>query len=420
MLLVAATGAMVHHFNSSVSTMPLPHGVDRDTDGSGRNSDENILVIGSDARDNAEDCRLGGDCDAGPLPSTGNLASTPANADVEMVVHLSADQRWLTVLSIPRDTEITVPRCNGPRGDEEPHIDRINSTLQYGPQCTITAVHQLTGLAIEHFVMVDFSDMVKLSDAIGGVNVCVTDNVYDTYSHLKLTRGTHTLQGQAALEFVRSRHAFGDGSDIGRTVAQHIFLSALQHKIDSAGTLLNPASDYRLLEAATKAMTVDTGLGSVTALTRLGATLSGVPADHTTYVTMPTVPDPSNKATVLPAPTATSLFERIATDHTNPTTNSRLHSNPTTLDRSPSMRTSHTPSPMSVTASPVGDPTTVTTPSAAAFPSVGSSANDYQQTDATDPGCAKVSPYQTVDINGVTMTPAEAFDKSPHIALSAP
>ncbi|MFE7752733.1 LCP family protein [Streptomyces sp. NPDC057428] len=64
--------------------------------------------------------------------------------------------------------------------------------------------------------------MVKLFDAVGGVSVCVSDDVCDTYSHLKLSGGDHTLKGVAVLDFGRSLHGFGHGSDLARTVSQHI------------------------------------------------------------------------------------------------------------------------------------------------------------------------------------------------------
>lgn len=106
-------------------------------------------------------------------------------------------------------------------------------------------------MPIDHVVMVDFAGVIATSDAVGGVPVCVSANVYDPYSHLRLTRGTHTLQGRAALEFLRSRHGFGDGSDLGRTYAQHLFLSAMIRRMSSAGTLADPAAVYSLADAAT-------------------------------------------------------------------------------------------------------------------------------------------------------------------------
>ncbi|GGM23722.1 transcriptional regulator [Streptomyces fumigatiscleroticus] len=268
-----------------------------------------ILVIGSDGRDSAADCELGGGC-----ARTG--VQTGGNADVELVVHISADRSNATVMSIPRDTMTRVPACedSATGGSTPGYWGQINSALRYGPACQVATVHALTGIPVDHFVQLDFSGVVKISDAVGGVPVCVSDNVYDTYSHLKLSKGTHTLKGVAALEFVRSRHGFGDGSDLGRTVAQHLFLGAMIRRVESAGTLTDPAAVYRLADAATKAMTVDDGLGSVGKLVGLAADVNDVPAKRITFVTMQTNPDPDDADRVVVAPDAEALFAAIAAD----------------------------------------------------------------------------------------------------------
>jgi LCP family protein required for cell wall assembly len=263
----------------------------------------NILAIGSDTRASAVDCRIGGGCGGG------------ANADVQMIVHVAADRTNATVMSIPRDTMTDLPACIGTSGARTAaHRGQINSTLAYGPGCTVAAVHQLTGIPIDHFVMVDFAGVIAMSDAVGGANVCVTDNVYDTYAQLKLAKGAHTLKGTAALAFLRSRHGFGDGSDLGRTYAQHLFLSAVIRNLKSARTLTNPGALYSLADAATRALTVDPGLASIPSLLALAAQIDKVPTGRITFSTMPNGPDPSNAARVVPAPAARTLFTAIAKD----------------------------------------------------------------------------------------------------------
>jgi LCP family protein required for cell wall assembly len=219
-------------------------------------------------------------------------------------------------MSIPRDTMTQVPACKDSESGRSTsgYYGQINSALQYGPACQVATVHQLTGIPIDHFVKLDFSGVVKMSDAIGGVSVCVSDDVYDTYSHLKLSKGTHTLKGEGALEFVRSRHGFGDGSDLGRTISQHIFLSAMIRKFKSAGTLTDPTAVYGLADAATKALTVDDGLGSVKKLISLAADVNKVPTKRMTFTTMQTAPDPDNKDRVVVGPGAKTLFATIADD----------------------------------------------------------------------------------------------------------
>jgi LCP family protein required for cell wall assembly len=310
-VLVLSAGAVLYaHLNANLRSVSLFAGI---TGSAGTEKPDpfgrepiNILLIGSDTRASAADCHLGGACANG---------GAGANADVEMVVHVAADRSNATVMSVPRDIVTDLPACRPDKGSTMPaHVGQINSTLAYGPGCTVAAVHQLTGIPIDHFVMVDFAGVIAMSDAAGGAQVCVTGNVYDTYSHLKLAKGTHTLKGLAALEFVRSRHAFGDGSDLGRTYAQHIFLSAVIRNLKSAGTLANPTKLYSLADAATKALTVDTGLGSISKLLGLATELNKVPTGRITFATMPTSPDPANPNRVIPAPTAQKLFRLITDD----------------------------------------------------------------------------------------------------------
>jgi LCP family protein required for cell wall assembly len=268
----------------------------------------NILVIGSDSRSDAADCKLGGAC----TPGGG------ARADVEMVVHISADRSNATVMSIPRDLETTIPACTDTDNhtSTQAHTDMVNAALNWSPGCSVATVQQLTGIHIDHFMMVDFAGVVSMSDAVGGVHICVDNNVYDPDSHLKLSKGGHTLKGVAALEFLRTRHGFGDGSDLSRTYSQHIFISSLINKLKSAGTLTNPSDLWSLANAATKALTVDDGLGSISKMISLAGEINKVPTNRITFVTMQTVPDPDPgmSARVVLGPGARTLFTTIADD----------------------------------------------------------------------------------------------------------
>jgi LCP family protein required for cell wall assembly len=308
LLVVAGGGYLYTRLTDNLHSVPLFGGLTGNpgaekVDPFGR-SPINLLVIGSDSRNNPADCKLGGDCGTG------------ASADVEMVVHIAADRTNATVMSVPRDTVAELPACRNPAGGSivAAHLGQINSTLAYGAGCTVAAVHQLTGIPIDHFVMVDFAGVITMSDAVGGASVCVSNNVYDTYSHLKLSKGSHVLKGLAALEFVRSRHGFGDGSDLGRTYAQHIFLSAVIRSLKSAGVLANPTTLYALADSATKALTVDTGLGSIPDLLGLATDVDKVPTSRITFTTMQTSPDPADPNRVVAAPTADKLFASIIDD----------------------------------------------------------------------------------------------------------
>ncbi|GAA1217536.1 LCP family protein [Kitasatospora nipponensis] len=312
--LVLVTGGGVAYlyekYSGNIHSSPLFGGTSGDAghekpDAFGR-TPINILVIGSDARDNPADCAIGGDCGPG------------ANADVQMVLHVSADRSNATVMSIPRDVMTELPACTDTVHHTTMKAQRgqINSTLDYGPGCTVAAVHQLTQIPIDHFITVDFTGVVQMSDAVGGVPVCVSDNVYDPYSHLKLKKGEHTLKGMAALQFVRTRHGFGDGSDLGRAVAQHMFIGSMVRQLKGAGTLTNPGAVLSLADAATKALTVDTGLKGIPQLIGLADDLNKVPADRITFTTMQNDPDTlkGEDGRVLVAPAAKNLFSAIIND----------------------------------------------------------------------------------------------------------
>ncbi len=304
LVLTGACAVLYLHLNGNIKGVPISGNGDEKPDAFGR-TPINVLMMGSDARNTAEDCKLGGDCGGGG-----------ANADVEMVVHVSADRSNATVMSVPRDTVTRLPACKDSQtGEAVPEQNgMINSALSHGPACQVAAVHTLTGIPIDHFMLVDFGGVVRMSDAVGGVPVCVSDNVYDPYSHLKLAKGTHTLKGVSALEFLRTRHGFGDGGDLGRTVGQHIYLSSMIRTLKDAGTLTDPGALYGLADAATKALTVDTGLDSITRLLGLANDLNKVPTDRITFTTMQTVPDPNNADRLVIAPAARNLLDAITND----------------------------------------------------------------------------------------------------------
>lgn len=337
----------------------------------------NILAIGSDARATAEDCKAVGDC-----------TEVGSNADVELVIHVSADRSRTTVMSVPRDTVTDLPACTDPATGETVSERRgmINSPLAYGPACQVAAVHRLTGIPIDHFMLIGFTGVAKMSDVIGGIPVCVSDDVYDPYSHLKLAKGSHTLKGAAALQFLRTRHGFSDGGDLGRTVSQHLYMGSMIRTLKSAGTATHPVTLYALADTAAKALTVDTGLGSATKLLSLARELDKVPAGNTTFTTMPTEPDPNSSYHVLISPAAHSLLSAIVNDQ---------------------------PLAASRPADPSGKESGRTNPE-----DTGSDAGTGM-TD-TAKGCAQVSTLKTVRIHGTWMNPTAAYAQSPAIPDSSP
>lgn len=394
-----SAGLVVHHLNGNIKTVAL---VGKGTAKQAATGPINILVMGSDTRDSAANCRLGGACPSTET-ATSNAAAEEegANADVIMVVHVSADRSNATVLSIPRDTVVNIPACTAGGRTYPARTDRINASLNAGPSCTAQTVGQLTGITINHFLVIDFAGVVTMSDAVGGVDVCVNKDVYDTYSHLKLAKGSHTLEGDAALQFLRTRHGFGDGGDIGRTIAQHLFLSSMIRTVESASTLANPVKVYNLADAATKAITVDQDLGSVSALSSLLLEVKDVPSKRITFVTMPSDYNPQNKNELIPAANAAAVFAKIAHD-----VSFTAAAKPTSSATPSGTRKSSSSAP--ATSSPSGTSTGTSTS--------GTAAPDYATTASSATGCAEVSTFRTVTYEGFPMTPTRAY----RLATSVP
>ncbi|MEU7169203.1 LCP family protein [Streptomyces morookaense] len=271
----------------------------------------NILLLGSDSRIGKENQDLGGARDD---------ADRPPLADVEMLVHISADRSNMSVISVPRDTRVTIPKCTDPDSGKVYRATTsqiINTSLANGgPGCTVATWEELTGIPVDHFMMIDFSGVVNMADAVGGVPVCVDANVYDDKSGLRLPKGTHTVKGQQALQWLRTRHGFEDGSDIGRTHAQHLYMNSMVRQLKAGTKLSDPAQLTGLAEAATKALTVDKDLGSVKKLYDLADDIKRVPSGRITMTTMPWIADPQDPdAHVIPKPgDADKLFSLVRND----------------------------------------------------------------------------------------------------------
>ncbi|MFF0695639.1 LCP family protein [Streptomyces tendae] len=272
----------------------------------------NILVIGSDARDSEENQQLGG--------ARETFGSTPL-ADVQMLVHLSADRSNMSVVSMPRDTLLEIPKCTDPDdGEVHPASEgrvMTNQSLGHGgPGCTVATWQELTGIHIDHFVMVDFAGVVSMADAVGGVPVCVDANIHsrDNSGHgsgLKLAEGTHPVKGEQALQWLRTRYGFEDGSDLARAKAQHMYLNSMVRVLRENATLSSPNKLRRLAEEATEALTVDPGLDSVKKLYDLSNELRRVKPER---ITMTTMPNRYVGARVEPTEDAEQLFRLVRED----------------------------------------------------------------------------------------------------------
>ncbi len=275
---------------------------------------QNILVVGSDTR-------YGQDTQYGR-----NLATD--QSDTTIIVHVAADRQWAEVMSIPRDSWVSIPACrmgNGRMSSPQTYkvneafaignLDGNNTTL--GVACTIKTVEQDTGIYLDHFVVVNFAGFENMVAALGGVQECNTQAINDPLSGLKLTAGHHLLTPTQALAYVRARYTLGNGSDLERITRQQAFMSSLIQRVKSQ--LLNPVAIYRFLDAATKSLTIDTKLGGVTGLYDLASSLQNLPSSKVAFFTLPNYPRseavPSDTSNVLWAqPQDSAIFQSFQDD----------------------------------------------------------------------------------------------------------
>lgn len=265
----------------------------------------NILLVGSDSRADAE-----GNVKEGQSEGVLN--------DVNMVFHLSEDHSNATVVSIPRDTLVDRPGCTGDDGTEHEAQESvmINSILnEGGMNCIVSTVEDMSGIDIQYAGMIEFNGVIEMSNAVGGVEVCVEQPINDTYSDLFLEAGYHTLQGEEALKFLRTRHGVGDGSDLARIENQQVFLSALMRTVKSNETLTNPTKVYGLARAATQNMVLSSNLNNVDTLVSIASALASVPLDQFTFVRLPVVDSEWDPGRVEPAyPDAEQMWQLIEDD----------------------------------------------------------------------------------------------------------
>ncbi|MFF3504066.1 LCP family protein [Streptomyces sp. NPDC003247] len=236
----------------------------------------NILLIGSDTRSGSGNRAYGRD-------------SGTERSDTTILLHLAAGRRGATAVSLPRDLMVDVPACRRADGSRtEPMFAMFNYAFQTGGSaCTVRTVEKLTGIRIDHYMVVDFSGFKEMVDAVDGVEVCLKEPVRDKAAKLRLPAGRVTLDGEQALGYVRARKSLGNGSDTDRMDRQQRFLGALVNKVRSDDVLLNPAKLYPVLDAATSALTTDPELASLRGLYRLVRGLRDIPTDRVRFLTVP-------------------------------------------------------------------------------------------------------------------------------------
>ena len=266
----------------------------------------NILLVGSDTR-------------KGQGKGYGNETSTLA--DVMILLHVSEDRKSATAVSFPRDLMVPWPACpstSGGPGYLPQALGQLNATIANGgPGCTLMTIEQLTGLTIPYLAMIEFNGVIEMSNAIGGVDVCVAKEINDPYTQTYLKPGKYTLQGKAALQFLRTRHGVGDGSDLSRISNQQVFLTSLVRKIKSAGVLSNPVQLYSLANAAARNMKLSQSLTDLGTMVSLASSLKNVSLQKMVFVQVPShggLPAPYSGRVMPNYDQANILFQKLVND----------------------------------------------------------------------------------------------------------
>jgi LCP family protein required for cell wall assembly len=263
----------------------------------------NILVMGDDSRD-CEGCGLDQESGGG--------------SDTTILFHLSADRERAYGISIPRDSMVDRPDCKTDDGETIPGAANVMWNEAFGlggPACTIQQFEQLTGVRLDHFVVVDFEGFQGMVDAIGGVEVCIPEPIVDPAHGINIEAGTRKIKGKEALNYVRERYVVGNGSDIGRMKRQQAFIASMAHQVVTAGTLARPDHLVGFLDSATKSLTVDDGLENVWKIAKLGIEFKGIGLDNIQFITIPNIPDPADpNRLVWKEPEAKQVWQKIARD----------------------------------------------------------------------------------------------------------
>ncbi|MFD7309029.1 LCP family protein [Promicromonospora sp. NPDC059942] len=276
----------------------------------------NIVVMGSDSRSGDNDALAGG----------GEMG---ARSDTTIVMHISGDRSRIEMISIPRDSTVDVPSCTTSDGATTAELYgrkfnaafsqgvQVGGTVADGALCTVKTIEELTGVYMDGFIVADFAGFSAMVDAVGGVEVCVEEEIYSAdANHLSLSPGTHTLQGQKALDYARARKGdgLGDGSDLGRIGRQQEVMASLSRKVLSQDVLTNPSKTLKFLKAVTGSLTMNEELASIDGLAGLAYSMRNVRPDTITFMTVPNEYDPNNAANVVWTDDAVQLWDNVKHD----------------------------------------------------------------------------------------------------------
>ena len=276
---------------------------------------EIYLVVGSDSREGLTKEQIR------ELRVGSTAVAAGGRSDTMLLIHLSKSRDRASIISLPRDSLVTIPEHPSSLDKEKivsARPGKLNSAFAYGgAPLLIETIELATSLKIDHYVEVSFAGFAGIVDALGGVEVCTKVDIDDPKSHLVLSAGVHTLNGIEALKYVRTRE-FDRRGDIGRMQRQQQFMSAVLRKATSTGTLLNPFKVKNFINASLASVQLDAGLSPDDLLTlakQLKNLSSGNVRTLTVPISNPNGRDPNVGSVVIwDQELSADLFNRLRND----------------------------------------------------------------------------------------------------------
>lgn len=216
----------------------------------------NYLLVGSDSREGLSKAELK------ELKVGSTKTAAGGRSDTMLLVHISKNRKNAILISLPRDSLVTIPAHTSTDGKAEipDRQNKLNAAFAFGGAPLLTeTVERATNLKIDHYIEITFAGFTGMVDALDGIEVCTKVDIDDPKSHLVLAAGTHTLGGIEALKYVRTRDYDGRG-DIGRMQRQQQFMSSVIKKATSTGVLLNPIKLVNFINASLSTIKMDENL----------------------------------------------------------------------------------------------------------------------------------------------------------------
>jgi LCP family protein required for cell wall assembly len=217
----------------------------------------NYLLVGSDTREGLSYAEL-------KELRVGSVATAAGKrSDTMLLVHISKARDKAVIISLPRDTLVTIPERKTSDGRTiSARQAKLNAAFNWGDApLLIEVIESMTNLRIDHYIEINFAGFAHMVNALGGIQVCSKVAINDPKSHLVMSAGVHTLNGIEALKYVRTRDFDGMG-DLGRMQRQQQFMSSVVRKATSTGVLLNPVKLVKFLNAAMSTVKTDSTLNS--------------------------------------------------------------------------------------------------------------------------------------------------------------